>query len=141
MTVIAYDGKNLVADKKCSANGLSSTVTKIYKINDCLVGCAGDVTYCNQLISWFKNGEDKQNFPEMGDVYLGMLVIRPSKEVHYFENNPFPILLEDKFIAIGSGDHFAEGCMYSGKTAIEAVLLTNQHINSCGNGIDVLKVI
>lgn len=53
MTVIAWDGRTLAADKRVSFQGLSATATKIARVNGCLVAMCGDGTAAEQMLDWF----------------------------------------------------------------------------------------
>lgn len=41
MTVIAWDGKTLAADKRVGYGNMHRTTTKIRRVGDALVGCSG----------------------------------------------------------------------------------------------------
>lgn len=143
MSVIAWDGKMLAADKRACDGSLVRTVTKIFKINGCLVGYSGNADQGEQMVEWFRNGEKQDEFhPSQRDKddWAGLLVIRPDGKIHKYERTPYPISFEDKLFTLGCGRDFALAAMYCGKTASEAVELTCLLDNGCGNGIDVLTL-
>lgn len=143
MTAIAWDGKTLAADKRAITGSLIRTVTKIFRINGCLVGYAGDASFGEQVLAWFKAGEKAEDFPHQQrdkDDWAGLLVIRPDGKIQKYERTPYPITFEDEVFAFGCGRDFAIAAMYCGKTAKEAVEIACILDNGCGNGVTVLTL-
>lgn len=56
MTVIAWDGKTLAADKRGTRGGLPVTVTKIKRIGDVIAGVAGNAAHVGELFQWVAEG-------------------------------------------------------------------------------------
>lgn len=56
MTVLAWDGTTLAADKRALSSGLSRRVTKIFKVDDALVGIAGTRCIGLEMLEWYKRG-------------------------------------------------------------------------------------
>jgi hypothetical protein len=143
MTVIAWDGKTLAADKRATNGTLYRTVTKIFRVGDCLVGYAGDPAFGNEMCAWLRAGEKIADFPtgqRDKDDWAGTLVIRSNGVIQKYERTPYPITFEDKHHAIGCGRDFALAAMYLGKTAREAVEVTCALDSGCGNGVDTLTL-
>lgn len=143
MTVIVWDGKTLAADKRACNGTLIRTTTKIFKINGCLLGYAGDPSFGNQMVAWFADGEKPESFPQQQrdkDDWIGLLVIRPDKTIHKYERAPHPIEFEDEHFAFGCGRDFALAALHCGKTAREAVEIACLFDNGCGNGVDTLTL-
>jgi len=141
MTVIAWDGKSLCADKRGVANGWKFTITKIFKIEEGLVGIDGNADIGIQLIEWFKEGANPKDYPEVqknDDRYAHMLLITPEKKILKYERQPYPILIEEPFCASGCGRDFALAALSLGKSSREAVELASRFDTGCGNGIDEL---
>lgn len=141
MTVVAWDGERLAADKRTSFGGLHGTTTKVFRIRDCLVAGCGAVALVNELQHWFANGANPEDFPsQQRDVNTAavLLVVPIQGALQQYENSPYPLLLENKQWAIGSGRDFAMMAMYLGKSAEEAVALTALFCDGCGNGVDAL---
>ena len=142
MTVIAWDGKTLAADKRFTSQGLVYTVTKIHRLGELLLGASGDAASAAEAIDWIRRGRRHGDFPERlrsKDCYVDLIVIDNGKILEY-ENSPFPTEIEDTIMAIGSGRDFALSAMYLGKTAKEAVEIACLFDSGCGNGVDVLTV-
>lgn len=145
MSIIAWDGKVLAADKRACMGTLIRTTTKIFKVNGCLVGYAGDAAFGEELLAWFKDGEQVDKFPvgqRDRDDWAGMLVIRTDKTIQKYERTPHPLTFNDAdgLFVIGSGRDFAIAAMKCGLNAVEAVALTCELDNGCGNGIDSLTL-
>ena len=143
MTVIAFDGTTLAADKRATMGSTICTTTKIFRINECLVGLAGEISFGEQVLSWFKDGRYPDKFPPSQrdkDDWAPLLVVYPLGLVQIYERTPFPVTYEDKMIAIGRGRDYALAAMHCGKTAAEAVALTCLLDSSCGNGVDTLRL-
>lgn len=143
MTIIAWDGKTLAADKLASYGSMARTTTKIFRIRDCLVGYSGDQTFGEQMLAWFKRGENPDDFPASQrdkDDWISLLVIRPGGAIHIYERTPYPLSFEDIQYAIGSGREFAIAAMYCGKSAVDAVLIASMLDTGCGQGVDELTL-
>lgn len=140
MTVIAWDGKTLAADKRLSSDNLALTVTKIRRVGNRLVGVAGDFIAGLQLIeSLEKTAKRGRAVPPADDEYeVQMLVIERNKPPMLFLTEGTPVVLEEPFVAIGSGRDLALAAMHCGKSAVEAVEIACLYNSGCGNGIDVL---
>ncbi len=142
MTCIAWDGKTLAADKRCTQAGLARTVTKIHKVGLLLVGLAGDEETGLAMLEWVRNGRIPENFPsdvrdKDGDARCVLVVIEDGAVLVY-QGSPWPAKYEDPFYATGSGRDYAIAAMHLGKTAREAVEIACLFDVSCGNGIDEL---
>lgn len=140
MTVIAWDGKMLAADKQVTLSGLMRTATKIRRIDDLLVGVSGNVCAASEIFAWVERGRNPQDFPklqESEDDYANLLVIENGRVLTY-ARSPLPWEYEDSLFAIGSGREFALAAMYCGKNAQEAVEIASHFEASCGKGVDVL---
>ena len=140
MSVIAWDGKTLAADKQMTAQGLKRTVTKIKKINGCLVGCTGDYDGGLAMMNWFENGGAFPECQKDKERWSNLLVIKPDGGINLYEREPFCYVIEDKFYAMGSGRDYAMAAMYLGKGAVEAVGIAMVFDSNCGMGLDELEV-
>lgn len=143
MTVIAWDGKTLAADKRAVTSGLARTVTKILRHQDKLLGASGTFDNGNQMVEWFKGGCDPEKFPRCQsdkDDYT-ILVVVDSNGLRIYEKGPYPLLMEDPFFAAGSGRDYAIAAMHLGCSASEAVSVACKFDTSCGNGIDELVLV
>lgn len=143
MTVIAWDGRMLAADKR-ACNGTSSvgTVTKIHRWSGGLCGFAGDLDLGLAMAKWLEDGAIPANYPERqkGDDNIGFIVVHNNGTVVRYEREPVPIRFENRFQAMGSGRDFALAAMHLGWSARNAVVVACALDCGCGNGIDVLCI-
>lgn len=143
MTVIAWDGKTLAADKQVEWQGLPRTVTKIFRVGNVLVGVSGDGAQGMDMIEWLRNGQKAEDFPAAQrdeKQWATVVVVREDGAVWVYERTPTPMRLEDKCYATGHGRDFAMAAMYLGKSAREAVEITCVLDVHCGMGIDTLTL-
>lgn len=138
MTVVCYDGISMAADKQSNFAGLRVTTTKIKSLPDgTLLGAAGNSSIGRGLIRWFADGAKPADYPDTRNE-CQLLVVSSENVITLYEEGPYPIVIEDKKIAIGSGRDFALAAMACGKSSYESVELTNKFENTCGLGVDVL---
>ena len=141
MTVVAWDGHSLAADKMSDFGGLHATVTKIRRLRGGRVaaGC-GPAALIGELCAWLDAGADPATFPAAQrsekDCCV-VLAVTPDRVALLYEHAPYPTVIESRQWAIGSGRDFAMMAMRLGKTAAESVVLTAELCNTCGNGVDV----
>lgn len=142
MTIIAFDGYTIAADKLADNNGLQRTVTKLFKVEcplagNAIVGFSGNFSVGLELVDWVRNGEQKDSWPECQktDDWSNLVVFR--KDGFYtYEKWCQKQKFEDKAYATGSGRDYAMGVMEFGGSAIDAVRVTSKLCTGCGNGID-----
>jgi 20S proteasome alpha/beta subunit len=143
MTCIAWDGKTLAADKRMSFSCEFATVTKLHRIDGCLVGWAGDAAIGRAMIAWARDGFNIDAFPSAQRDRSNngsLMVIRPNGEINHYGVEPYPMIIEDKHYTIGSGSPFAMTAMYLGCDARRAVEVACALDIGCGNGIDTLTL-
>jgi 20S proteasome alpha/beta subunit len=137
MTVIAWDGRILAADKRMSNGGLINTITKIFRFGDIVVATCGRVDQGLSMVDWVKNGRIIEKFPTTQQLSnFSPAAVVENGRLYVYESAPYPYLIEDQFWAAGSGRDFALAAMFLGKTAIEAVQVASAFQNDCGNGCD-----
>jgi ATP-dependent protease HslVU (ClpYQ) peptidase subunit len=148
MTVIAFDGHSLAADKQATEGGMRHITTKIKRIEKGkfkghLMAGSGCTSQANQMMAWFELGAHPDAFPkyqDTEDLSAQLLVISPSKEIYRFDFNPIPSVFHDEIYAMGSGREVALGAMAMGADAKTAVEVTSRLCSGCGMGIDVLPL-
>lgn len=143
MTVIAWDGNTLAADKQSLCGDSVGIVTKIFRHNGCLLGFSGDASMGMHLIDWFKHGARSKDWPP-GNNEAGkgaaLLVIHPDRTIWKYETSPYPFQLEGDHVALGTGIEVALGCMWLGASSLKAAQAACAVLSSCGGGIDTLKL-
>ena len=149
MTIIAWDGKSLAADKRASCAGIARTVTKIHRVTyrepgwakdlEALVAITGVWEVGALILEWWKEGGIPARFPEQAKEDCATLIVI-TREIRTYTIGPYPLNIEAKQAAFGSGRDFAEAAMHLGKTAREAVEVACHFQAECGNGVDVLEM-
>ena len=141
MTVIAWDGHTLAADKRMGTE-YPRTVTKIRRLaSGELVGVTGYFDRGLALIDWYAAGADPKTFPafQVDDAKsCELLIVRPGGIVLSLQDWPTPMPLENMQHAVGTGRDFAAAAMHLGCDARQAVEVANALCGSCGNGVDTL---
>lgn len=143
MTVIAWDGKTLAADKLSARGGTGYTITKIRRIDNLLVGASGGSDYCAQMLAWIEGGRDIAKFPadqNTKDDFACVVAVTDGGRVLTYDRTPYPVHIESMPFAIGCGRDCALGAMAAGATAAEAVEITGRFDINCGRGVDMLEL-
>lgn len=142
MTVIAWDGKTLAADKLLVSNGRRMTVTKIEKYDGQLLAICGTWDTALEMLEWYKDPDrSTKTFPESarkGEASL--LVVCERGDLCLYDSGPVGTWIEDGKFAMGSGRDCAMVAMSLDRSAGEAVGLTRLFRTDCGNGVDLLTL-
>ena len=143
MTVIAWDGKTLAADKMMGGD-FPRRVTKLRRAkNGELLGVAGWMNRGLMLMDWWEAGVDVERFPSFQfdkDKSCELMIVRRDGSLWVVNDEPVPIRIEEPFHAIGSGRDFAATAMFLGHDARRAVEVASQLCGYCGLGIDTLTL-
>lgn len=148
MTVIAWDGVTLAADKRALDNSVVRTTTKIRRAtNGALVGTTGSCARGRELFAWYDAGGVPKDFPPSErehDKCASMVVIetkeRGGPTINFYDGGPYPVVFEDRIYAMGSGRDYAQTMMHLGHTARRAVEVACELDPGCGNGVDELTL-
>ena len=138
MTVVAYDGHSLAADKQSVCGGRCSTTTKIRRISTGeVLAITGMQAMGEMLVQWYESGADPTAWPipDNDENDCVRLIVADKGGCKFYEH-AMPIAVEDAFGAWGSGADFAVMALHLGKTAREAVELASIYSVGCGNGVD-----
>ncbi|MDN8612794.1 hypothetical protein [Variovorax ginsengisoli] len=141
MTVIAWDGKTLAADKRAtSGGGIARTVTKICRgAAGELIAMTGDWDTAAEMREWFRAGADPEKFPAKAREDKATLIVITAERIDTYGCGPYPMPIENEQVAFGSGRDFAEAAMFLGHGAAEGVRVACHFQTDCGNGIDTLR--
>ncbi len=140
MTVIAYDGRKLAADKQVtSEGGFKRTASKLRVTEHGVLAWNGRIDHGIDLMDWFESGAKPEEFPEhlLGDACEAELIVVRAGGAVTYSGVPTPTPVLDGYMAWGSGRDFAMGAMYAGADAIGAVKAAIHWSAECGLGIDV----
>lgn len=141
MTIIAWDGTTLAADKRAIAQSHCWTITKIARVGEFLVGVSGRGEKIREFQQWIERGRVPEQYPKRNseeEWFCGLVIGRDGVIEHY-EASPLPMIVEDPTHAIGTARDFARAAMHLGKTAREAVELACLFSADCGNGVDSIS--
>jgi ATP-dependent protease HslVU (ClpYQ) peptidase subunit len=123
-TTIAYDGHILAADsQRTQGNRKLDSGPKIHFSypHKAWVACAGEVTQINLFLKWFDTDQSRP-LNISSDSIEALVVYEDGKAFMYLsDSNPIEVMSP---ISIGSGQDFALSAMMCGKTATEAIALT-----------------
>lgn len=133
MTVIAWDGKTLAADRLLVFNGLKLKCRKIFRIGSMLVGAAGDSPLTEEFIEYIRGSGD---YPTSTGDFEGIVINRVA---NIYTTSKVPLVVDGP-IAIGVGAVVAMTVMSLGGSAIDAVKQCNKTVEGCGMGIDYLEL-
>ncbi len=144
MTVIAWDGKTLAADKAASCAGFKNTVTKIHRVPGGLVALAGDGDSALDLLAWFRGGRMASDYPACqkghADERASAIFIDQDRRIWTYDKSANAQHNEQPFIALGSGRDYALSVMFLGLGARLGVEVACALDAYCGNGIDTLEL-
>jgi len=140
MTVIAWDGKILAADRRCTQGDIiSGAFRKIHRLSDgqCIAS-SGPLDRCTAVLQWYVEGADPARWPacQNGPEWVRLVVVYPNGRVQQYEQEPIPHEVSAPFMAWGSGRDIALGAMAHGATAIEAVRCASRLCATCGDGVN-----
>ena len=142
MTVVAWDGKTLAADRRSVVSGTIRTTTKIsrHPKKQELMAVTGCLPAGLEMQNWYISGHGPDAFPascRQADNFARLIVVGQDG-VFCFEGSPIPIKFDDQHVAFGSGTDFAMAAMHMGADARQAVEVACALSSECGNGIDAL---
>jgi hypothetical protein len=153
MSVIAYDGKTIAADRMATYNEIQLKAEKLIQIEPhIIVGFVGEHGQGQSLINWFTSGADPKDFPVPAEGASAALVVFTKQLdgttnpkgtpicMFYPGGNPVPLEVTDAPMAWGSGGHIALGAMLAGKTAAKAVEIASTVADGCGFGVTAFKL-
>lgn len=144
MTVIAWDGKTLAADKLGSNGNTKTTVLKIYRHEGELLGVTGNMSIGMEMLAWYMAGAKAADYPasnkDADKAGCSLVVIGADGSVKKYESGPHAFRMFGQYLAFGCGDEAALVAMHCGKTAAEAVEIACMFNSGCGNGVDTLAL-
>lgn len=141
MTVVAWDGKALAADRRMCMGSARSTGTKLKRLSTGeVIASAGQEGYCLRLERWYATGAVEADWPKPTDEGdRGNLTILRGDGCYVASwCHPFIMRVEDPFYAWGRGFELALGAMSMGAGAAKACEVASRWDTTCGDGIDVM---
>lgn len=142
MSVVAWDGKTIAADKQATCAGLRFKTTKLRRLESGeVLAWTGDQDSGQIVAKWYSDGADPEKWPACQadkDVWA-RLIVAHGGACRVFERQPVAMPIEDEFMAWGSGRDYAMGAMARGASAEEAVAVAMEFDTGCGMGVDVVR--
>ncbi len=142
MSVIAWDGRTVAADRQVTENDIPSLCRKIMRIRGGdIVAFVGDMRHGLELVAWYKAGGHVRVYPKARKADSATLIVFcRSGAVYEFDGGPQKMPVADKFMAWGSGKGPALGAMAMGADARRAVKIAIRYNSACGLGVTALAV-
>ena len=143
MTVIAWDGHVLAADRQATHGDTIASVKKAWPLkNGGAVAVCGNLSHGLALKRWVEEGMERKKFPKLkeSEEWTRLIVALPGKSVVMFENTPEAIEIIDPFLAWGCGREAALGALEMGASAIKAVEVASKWVEGCGRGFDAIMI-
>jgi hypothetical protein len=145
MTVIAYDGLYVAADRMISNDsGMRGITRKLEVWEDQVLATCGAADHGEAMVIWFKDGKDPAAFPHTADkggeksAYL--YVFKLNCPVMCFQTWPAPILFPMTEFAAGCGSEIARTAMHLGRDAREAAKIATELNVFCGMGVEFIDL-
>lgn len=144
MTVIAWDGKSIAADRQRSGENIvfdGGCKIKTQALEDGSIKAVvsqGATDVGLWLKAWVLAGERIEDFPKNTDDYT-MVIVATKASLYAYMRSPIKIQFpSSKYMAWGAGNELALGALAMGATAEQAVKIACQYSSSCGFGCDVI---
>ncbi len=123
------------------ANWGCSSMTKVWKRGDQLIGLVGEMGRGMQVVEWYKKGGNLSMFPteamKGGDF---ILLIWNGVNIITIDEQGFPLMVEDTSASVGSGAMAAMGAMRMGAGAQMAIEVASELDSYTGRGTDTIRV-
>lgn len=139
MTVIAWDGYVLGADRRLSMHNIEAD--KVFKLSDgTYFACAGDYMECQKVRKWLESKLPVEKRGTINDVSVLHINKDGTCEAwHACMAGPGQPNIQPPY-ALGSGREYAMGALGHGATVREAIEITVRYCNSCGGTPDIEEV-
>jgi|ERR1035437_4350763 ATP-dependent protease HslVU (ClpYQ) peptidase subunit len=142
MSVVAFDGIHIAADRQGTSGEYINRSTKIRRLlNGDVIAWTGTSENGLAVAQWYEAGADPALWPasQKGEDWSRLIVVSKGR-VFTYEQLPIKRLIEDRFSAWGSGRDFALGALANGASAVEAVKVASKLSASCGMGFNSFRV-
>jgi len=141
MSVVAWDGKILAADRMGMFSDTIRTIQKLWKLsNGEVVAVVGPISTGLLVKEWYEAGANRKELPECQKTDEWAQLIVASKDgCFYYDSQPVQIKVMDPFCAWGIGREVALGAMEMGGDAVKAVEIASKHVSGCGRGCDYVN--
>lgn len=138
MSIVAWDGKTLAADRMALFGDTQMPFSKIRRLEDCVVAWVGRLEHGAVLLEWIAGRHEWPAF--QNEDHFTTLIVAKTNLCHFYEQSPIPITVENPFMAWGIGREVAIGAMAMGADARKAVELASIYCSGCGFGVDAFDL-
>lgn len=139
MSVVAYDGRVLAADRIGICGDVKThNSPKIVRLHTgAVVAWTGTHIYGRIMADWYARGAVAEDWPsfQRTDEWV-CLVVYDKGSCFFYETEPLVVPVESPYWAWGSGQEVALGVLYAGGGAEMAVQAACDHCLTCGGGVD-----
>jgi len=149
MTTIVADKRTgvMVSDSKLTIDytqkreSVQAVTQKIRRVRGVLVGASGESPWTEQILRWAATKRKRPiKYADTGTkIAVEGLILAPEGIIHIDECGE-PIVLDQDFFAIGSGQHAALGAMLAGADAMRAVEIACKVDPHSEGPIQILKL-
>ena len=144
MSVVAWDGKTLAADKAEFNGSMKFEGFKLHVIAaDTVIAHVGGAAQAVAMIQWWKSGAKPGDFPQENrdkDEWTRLIIASRdhdgSKTLITYENSPYPLRLWAPYMAWGAAAQVAMGALAAGASAERAVEIAIKHHDAAGFGVE-----
>jgi len=138
MSVIAWDGTRLAADRQLTVDGHRTTVSKLLRIHDSWVSWVGGYHRCRYLLDWMNTDQHPGMFePEADDSPAEVVKWMGNGNLLSLSHGPYWRTIAECPFATGSGGALALGAMAAGASAPLSVIIAQRYDIYCGGGVVV----
>lgn len=139
MTIVFWDGKELIADRMASEPDSFFATTKIGKLKDgSLYGVAGNA-HSGYILHWLNGERDPANYPSGTNAEGEVMVITKKNQIFIYNEHPFPDQVEMPHWAIGCGSVIALATYKLVRDGVASVLAVCELSPACGVGVDAIS--
>jgi ATP-dependent protease HslVU (ClpYQ) peptidase subunit len=144
MSVIAYDGHTLAADRQGTCDEMRVTIRKVRRLSDgTLLGFVGGYGQGVAMVKWYESGANPASLPtsQAGENFAQLIVVKTTGEVIEYDQNGVAVEVIDCPMAWGSGREFAMGALAMGADARKAIEIASRFSTVCGLGVEAFDIL
>jgi hypothetical protein len=144
MSVVAWDGKMLAADRQGTWGGMRREGCKIREVPGAILAGVGDISTFQAMIKWYESGKKDRLWPKelqvVDDLRCQLIVVEFGPKVSVINITPHEVRILEHKMAWGAGADFAVGAMEMGADAKRAVEIACKYSTACGMGVDSIRL-
>jgi len=137
MTIICWRDGVLASDSQMTNGNIAGKTKKLFKVKNVAFGFAGDLVDGLKLIEFLRSGDEQP--PTLSEDFEALAMDIRTGKCTYYEKQLVPVIIMDRFEAIGTGNELALGAMEMGASAVEAVRVAIKRDINSGGRVAVIK--